>query len=421
MSGASIAGGVAGAITGFIASGGNPIGAVIGFSIGFALGGIMDPGVPLEAPRITDKKITTSAYGDTIGLVYGPECRISGSVIWATDLIETEQEADDGKGGGGGGGGSTYTYRMSLALTISGRKSQQVRRCWANGKLIFDIAKAPVVPPLSQTSGQTFTKANKTHSVFSELHYWPGSTVQIPDPWIEANEGAGTVPAYRGLTYIVLKDLQLADFGNRMPNLEFELVADTEISVGGVIHDITNRCGLGPVSVAHLHNTLRGYPIGRNVSGAGALAPLAMAYGFDIAESTGQIRCVKRGRSMAGTIPEDQMGAHDAGDDNIDPAIFDIRSSVGLPKQATVTYSDPELDYQQGTQRAFRDKGDTEANSDTDLPLILSADEARSIADRMLWSPWMARRTAKASVTDLWVKRGPGQVVGVPVLGQVLP
>ena len=426
MSGSSagqIVGAVAGGAIGFVVGG--PAGAYYGASIGYTLGGIVDPpaGADVEGPRIDDKKITTSSYGDQIALVYGPTNRLSGSVIWSTDLIETADEEEGGKGGGGGGSSTTYTYRMSLAILLSARASTGVSRIWANSKLIYDASAATLpLPAVDPVNGQTVNGAFGTHAVFDELHFWPGSAVQVADPWIEAQEGAGQVPAYRRQTYCVLKDLQLADFGNRMPNIEFELAAEPSITVGAIATDICRRSGLGPVSVVHLQDQVRGYVVGRSSNGSGALAPLAMAYHFDIAEYAGQVRCIRRGRSMVGTIPTDQMGGREANALPSEPAEFDTASAVGLPREVTVRFSDPALDYQGNAQRAFRDRGDTEANEEAQLPLTLTADEGRRIADRLLWSPWSARRGAKFSTSDRWVRSArPGALLGIEVAGQVLP
>ncbi|RUQ78544.1 hypothetical protein ELZ22_17090, partial [Brucella abortus] len=44
------------------------------------------------------------------------------------------------------------------------------------------------------------------------------------DPTMEGIEGAGNVPAYRGIAYIVFKDMPLEDFGNRMPQITAEII-----------------------------------------------------------------------------------------------------------------------------------------------------------------------------------------------------
>lgn len=67
-------------------------------------------------------------------------------------------------------------------------------------------------------------------------HYWkplsayypgpsiyPGDESQNPDPLMEAYEGSGTVPAFRGLCYVVWETFPLANFGNRVPNLRAEI------------------------------------------------------------------------------------------------------------------------------------------------------------------------------------------------------
>ena len=46
----------------------------------------------------------------------------------------------------------------------------------------------------------------------------------MPDPFIEAKEGAGQAPAYRGVAYVVFEDLALESFGNRLPQLSFEVI-----------------------------------------------------------------------------------------------------------------------------------------------------------------------------------------------------
>jgi hypothetical protein len=55
------------------------------------------------------------------------------------------------------------------------------------------------------------------------LRVYPGDETQQPDPKMEAVEGAGMVPAYRGMAYVVFEDLPLGGFGNRVPQFSFEV------------------------------------------------------------------------------------------------------------------------------------------------------------------------------------------------------
>ena len=56
------------------------------------------------------------------------------------------------------------------------------------------------------------------------MRIYAGDEKQAPDPLIVAKEGADHAPAYRGLAYFVFERLALADYGNRVPQLSFEVV-----------------------------------------------------------------------------------------------------------------------------------------------------------------------------------------------------
>ncbi len=50
-----------------------------------------------------------------------------------------------------------------------------------------------------------------------------GDEAQMPDPLIQAVEGVDRTPAYRGLAYVVLERLYITPYGNRLPQLTFEV------------------------------------------------------------------------------------------------------------------------------------------------------------------------------------------------------
>ncbi|WP_409894926.1 glycoside hydrolase/phage tail family protein [Hyphomonas sp.] len=85
---------------------------------------------------------------------------------------------------------------MSLAVAMGEGPVQRIVRAWANGEP-FDLS-----------------------GVLHRMH--PGTDDQAPDPLIEMIEGAA--PAYRGIAYVVFEDLPLEAFGNRLPQLSFEVL-----------------------------------------------------------------------------------------------------------------------------------------------------------------------------------------------------
>jgi len=209
---------VAGAAAGSAVFG--PAGAIAGRLIGALAGNAIDHALldrprdtarTQQGPRLSDLDIMASTEGAPIPRLYG-RARIAGEVIWATQLeevVSTRTETTGGGGGGGKGGGgggtatvttttTTYQYFGNFAVGLSEGPIGSVMRVWADGK------------PLD-LSGVT-------------MRFYPGSELQTPDPLILAKEGTGNAPAYRGLAYVVFERLALANFGNRLPQLSFEVV-----------------------------------------------------------------------------------------------------------------------------------------------------------------------------------------------------
>jgi hypothetical protein len=158
-----------------------------------------------EGPRLDELRILTSTEGAPIPRVYG-RTRIAGQVIWAAKFKEvavTTQQSAGGRGGKGLGGGArttsttNYTYYARFAVALCEGEITRIGRVWADGQLLN----------LSDVNMRVYT----------------GTPVQAPDPLIEAIEGAGNVPAYRDLAYVVFEDLAIAPFGNRVPQLSFEV------------------------------------------------------------------------------------------------------------------------------------------------------------------------------------------------------
>ena len=107
-----------------------------------------------------------------------------------------------------------------------------VGRVWANGRLL-------------DTSRVT-------------MRVYRGDEEQAPDPLIEAIEGAGDPPAFRGTAYAVFEDLQIDEFGGRIPQLSFE-VFRAPVSHDGAarLEDLVRAVTLIPGSGEFAYSTTR--------------------------------------------------------------------------------------------------------------------------------------------------------------------
>ena len=197
------------------------------------LGGILfppSPGKVPDGPRLQDKKVTVSTYGVEIPRLYGT-ARLSGNIIWSTDLIEkaTENEVSGGKGGGGSSSYTTYSYSVNCAVSICRGPITGVLRVWADGLLIYDASLENEGPQRN----------------FDATHFriYTGTEEQTPDSLIESF--MGSTPAYRGQAYVVFGGLELEKFGNRIPSFTFEATNGvieprnhkSVASTSGVIYD----------------------------------------------------------------------------------------------------------------------------------------------------------------------------------------
>lgn len=218
----AVAGGGAavGAIAGSIIPGvGTMLGAQIGWALGGVAGSLLFPpeGPTTEGPRLSDLSVQTSGYGVPVPVAAGI-VKLAGNVIWATEVEERKKVRRQGKGGGGGAKTVTYTYYQSWAVGLCEwlipPTGAEVLRIWMDAILVYDTTGGSEV---TQIPGLVW-------------RFYDGSETQLPDPLIEAKLGAGHAPAHRGMAYIVFEDIPLDRFGNRMPNITVEMVADAERS-----------------------------------------------------------------------------------------------------------------------------------------------------------------------------------------------
>ena len=198
---------------------GSQIGAFAGSYIDKSLFGPSGQTRVMEGPRLTDLHVTASTEGSPIPRLYG-RARLGGQVIWAAGIEErvvTHTQSAGGSSGGGkgssGGGGSKvttveYQYYASFAVALAEGEVSGLGRLWADGREI--------------------NLAQLTH------RFYPGSETQAPDSLIEATLGSGAAPAFRGTAYVLFESLALADFGNRIPQLSFEVYRSVEPFNGAI-------------------------------------------------------------------------------------------------------------------------------------------------------------------------------------------
>lgn len=234
---------------------GGPLGSIAGKAIGGLAGQVLDqallgrngPARTVEGPRLKDLEVQHSSEGSPIPKLYG-RARLSGQVIWATrfeEEIQTKTTKSRPKIGPSRVESKTvtYLYYANFAVGLCEGKISRIGRIWADGKLLDPAGVA--------------------------YRVYTGTEDQLPDPLISAKEGGVNTPAYRGLAYVVFDRMPIERFGNRIPQLAFEVfraLDDLETRINAVTmipgatefgyhtSEIKQVLGPGAVAVENVHS-----------------------------------------------------------------------------------------------------------------------------------------------------------------------
>lgn len=188
-------------------------GTAIGWAVGSAVGSMLGPKARNEGPRLTDKRVIGTEYGQPIVHVEGHP-RIAPDILWASERREISKTTEVGKGGGAEYTG--YTYEVDLFLLLSENQLAGTARIWFDGELVYD-------PRIS--AGDAAMAASLQTERWSRLTFYDGDAAQLPDPTYEA--AVGDAPAYRGLSTLFIEGLQLGESG-RVPNITVEVFTSGE-------------------------------------------------------------------------------------------------------------------------------------------------------------------------------------------------
>lgn len=346
---------------------GGPLGAAVGAAVGSTVDGVM---FGRRGPTgRSDLLVQRSAYGEALPRLFG-RSRAAGVLIWALPMSE--------RGGKGSGRRGTST---SIAIALSSGPIRGIGRIWADGREIRD--------------------AEGRFEVATTMRVHTGSGRQKPDPLIVAAEGAGRAPAYRGLAYVVFEDLALGAFGNRIPNLSFEVDAD-DGGPGAWLSTLLADAGLEAGDIVGPDAAIGYGATGNTV--ADDVEFLAQVAEAEISYPAGALRFEQSSRLFE--IPADALGAADGS-----RRAEGVRSwAAGLrPGSLDIDYLDPQRDYQAGRQRVER--GRTGISLVASAPLTATASQARALANRWLRNAENAVDTLELTLGWRWLMVSAGDLI----------
>lgn len=361
---------------------GGPIGGAIGALIGQQVDGAVFGTGTRQGPRLRELAISTSSYGQAIPRQFG-RMRVPGTVIWSTDLIETKRKD---KGRKGQPSTVNYAYSASFAVALSSTPIARLGRVWADGNL------------LRGALGDL-----KTGGV---LRIYGGHGDDPVDPLIAAAKGEHA-PAFRDCAYVVFENLELADYGNRIPALSFEIFADGAQDAVSLAQLVPGAVPVaGSPMLAHARGLAdEGGPLTSTLAAIDQVIPLVCTSGNE------GLAIAPRGvaDSAALTLPP-QLAINDRAQEE---TRHKQRAGVPIREPAALRYYDEERDYQPGVQRAL---GARRAGREMliDLPATLTASGARQLANASANRARWQHETVHWRIGELDPRLIPGSIVRLP-------
>lgn len=258
----------------------------------------------------------------------------------------------------------------------------------------------PDVIPGDQTFQLEQLQVAFSQGIADSVTYYLGTPTQDPDPLIEAAEGAGNVPAWRGLAYAVFERFRITEYGGRIPSMSFLVnqVSGLDSPVADVITSLCARAGIPErlIDVSEVTAQISGIELDRPESLRASLQPILEAFDLLAYEDQGILRFRPRSRAtLDASVVVSDIEARES--EASRQSATSVREKLTeLPTQVVVNYSDPEKAFLRGTQRERWNATRFRAGSSDEVPvsssedqrnyaIVLTGTDARKIASRELW------------------------------------
>ncbi|WP_338505003.1 phage tail protein [Sphingomonas kaistensis] len=317
---------------------GGPVGGLVGSFVGRQFDRSFGAG---SGTRLSDLRAPSSQYGDPIPRVLR-QMRVAGVVLWASEPVATALVSKSV---------SEQASSVSFAYGLSSGFVEDVGRIWADGRLIRD--------------------GEGRQDVSFTLRLNHGDEDQLSDPLIASLLGEENTPAFRGIAYLVFENFDLSSFGNRLPLITVEVLANGDPIIADDI--VRSELDLAGVTNDRPHK-LDGFALTGD-NGAVALQPL-----FDALKPALSYDGRKWGIGAASS--QHVIDSHFWALESDRQSHFRMDGQCEVPTKVSVRYFDPAIDYLAG-EKSARQPG-VERLRRIELPAAMSGERAKALAFEQL-------------------------------------
>jgi hypothetical protein len=182
-------------------------------------------------------------------------------------------------------------------------------------------------------------------------------------------------------------------------------------NLSAIVADLCNRAGLSSsqIDTGGITGEVMGYAIANQSSVRSYLEPLRTAYGFDLVERNGKLYFIDKRRDFVKTILYEDL-VSEGGSNPISVSRAEERN---MPQKVITIYPDQDSRYQQASQQAQRFTVASRQSMSMAIPIVMTADKARQIAEIVMYEQWMGRTSFEFSTSYTYEMLEPGDLVYV--------
>ena len=307
-----------------------------------------------------------------------------------------------------------YWDAVQKNWSVIGSLHGNVGRCshpgtFSNQWISFSVTGQPEYIPFFLQDDEVKLTVYASGGNDTNIHL--GTEDQLPDEFIESIEGIGNVPAYRGQAYVVFKNFSVADYGNRIPNLTFEITNGVN-KLNDIIYEIKGNAGL-PDSQCEIDGMGIEVP-GITITGSTyreQLEQLQSVYLFDGVERFGKVVFRQRDFTDPIEISLDDFGTSEAGSESGEAYTVTRKNEKELPKTVSLTYVSSEKDFQSVTTSMSKQNTVSRSETKVSLNLVMTNMWARSVAETLLYEAWINQTSYEFSLPHKYAFLCPGDVL----------
>lgn len=227
--------------------------------------------------------------------------------------------------------------------------------------------------------------------------------------FVESIEGTGKVPTYPRVAHSVLPNINMSDYGNRVPSPS--LITTTEpgssektlaSTITQILSDYTALPNDWTVDVSTITGDCRGIVWKAGTTTVQLLTRMTLAYDLRMREHNGVLFFYHGANRDQNVLVADDLDCRPLGDPISDPLPTREFDERGLPRRLTVSFDDVDDDMQTGTAFDQFDSvvGQNQVNRHFRIDLSLTQQEADAVAIRLLRET--RDRTAEVRLSLPW-------------------